>query len=59
MYQGKRCNRKTEKESFLLKEFPQGCCRDTTLILSRVLLEYGFENTYYCSKDLDNKTPSQ
>jgi hypothetical protein len=49
---------KLKRKSFPLKEFPQGCCRDTTLILSMVLLEYGFENTHYCSKDLDNEIPS-
>lgn len=49
---------KLKRNSFLLKEFPQGCCRDTTLILSMVLLEYGFKDTIYCSKDFDDKTPS-
>lgn len=49
---------KLKRDSFLLKEFPLGCCRDTTLILSMVLLEYGFKDTIYCSKDLDDEIPS-
>ena len=49
---------KVKRGSFLLKEFPLGCCRDATLILSMVLLEYGFNDTIYCSKDLDDEIPS-
>lgn len=38
----------------LFKDFPNGCCRDTSLIVGELLKEKGFENIIYCSKDIDS-----
>lgn len=45
-------------ETLLLKNFPHGCCRDTSLILALILTSKGYESIIYCSKENDSSMPS-
>lgn len=38
----------------LFLRFPNGCCRDTTLIAGKFLQDAGFKDIYYCWKELDD-----
>lgn len=49
---------KVKGKTSLLKSFPHGCCRDASLILSMILEHYGFADHVYCSKDIDDNSPS-
>jgi len=40
-------------KSFQFKDFSNGCCRDTSLILSLYLKENGISDITYCSKDFN------
>lgn len=42
----------------LFKDFPLGCCRDTSLLLDLFLKEYEYMDVIFCSKDIDDISPS-
>ncbi len=49
---------KIKDKTLLLKSFPQGCCRDASLILSMILENYGVSDYVYCSKNIKDNSPS-
>lgn len=49
---------KVKHTSILLKSFPHGTCRDSSLILSHCLLEYAGIETSFCSRNFEDGIPS-
>ncbi len=45
---------KVKEKTIIFKNFPFGCCRDSSLLIGLFLLENGFENFNYCSTSFDN-----
>ena len=45
-------------QSALFKDFPQGCCRDASIVIGLYLKEKGFSDSLYCSKEFSQTFPS-
>lgn len=49
---------KIKEKTLLFKNFPIGCCRDSSLVIGEILTERGFENIYYCHYEVENDSKS-
>ncbi len=45
---------KSKNDTHLLKSFPFGCCRDSSIIIGQILKDCGAENVYICRKEFDD-----
>lgn len=49
---------KVQDKTSIFKDFPFGCCRDSSLLIGLFLTEKGFENINYCRTAFDNDLES-
>lgn len=45
---------KSKNDTHLLKDFPFGCCRNSSIIIGQILKDYGAENVHVCRKEIDD-----
>ncbi len=45
---------KSKNDTHLFKDFPFGCCRDSSIIVGQILKDFGVENVYVCRKEFDD-----
>lgn len=46
---------KSKSNTLLLKDFPSGCCRDSSIIIGEILKDFRAKNVYLCRKEIDDK----
>lgn len=46
---------KSKSNTSLFKDFPFGCCRDSSIIIGEILKDVGVNNVYLCRKEIDDK----
>jgi len=44
---------RSSDQTHQFQSFPDGCCRDTAVLLNEFLKEQGYEDIRYCAKDRD------